>query len=102
MKAYRLVIHTVKDNYKLGEIRMIRINKNQVFLVKGTKVMSTDNIYIPENEQGYFILNFWEQCSYSDINVLPVAFVRCEGEKELYNIRKTNIILGDEKDICLI
>lgn len=81
---------------------MIRINKNQVFSVKGTKVMSTENIYISENEKGYFILNFWEQCSCADINVLPVVFVVCKGEREFYNLIKTNIILGDEKDICLI
>ncbi|MBE5926501.1 MAG: hypothetical protein E7270_06020 [Lachnospiraceae bacterium] len=81
---------------------MYKIKKNQIFLLQDIKTISSEDIYIADNEKGCFILNFWEQCSYSDINVLPVVFVRCEGEREVYNIKKNNIILGDEKDICLI
>ena len=63
---------------------MIKISKNQVFLLKETKTISSEDIYIADNEKGCFILNFWEQCSYSDINVLPVVFVRCEGNLKDY------------------
>lgn len=49
----------------------------------------------------FFILNFWEPFENEDIDMLPVVFVTCTGEKERYVLKKDNIIMGSEKDICL-
>ena len=78
------------------------ICKGTVFALGKKRVIAMSDMHISEQDRGYFILNFWEQCSYREIDVLPVAFVRCEDEKELYTLKKDNIILGSEKDICLI
>ncbi|MBQ2744808.1 MAG: hypothetical protein IJF37_04230 [Lachnospiraceae bacterium] len=81
---------------------MYSISKNTVFLIKNKKVIALNDIHIANDEKGYFILNFWEQCDYKDIEVLPVAFAKCETLEELYVLKKDNIILGSERDICLI
>lgn len=47
-------------------------------------------------------MDFWEQCDFPDINVLPVAFVDCKTTEDESILRRDNIVLGDEKDICLI
>ena len=78
------------------------MSKGTVFYLGKKKVMVMNDTQINENEHGYFILNFWEQCEYADIDVSPVTFVKCEDEKEFYVLKKDNIILGSEKDICLI
>lgn len=49
----------------------MNIQKDTVFRLGEKQVIATKDIHISEDEQGYFILNFWEQCSYADINVLP-------------------------------
>ncbi|MBE5887669.1 MAG: hypothetical protein E7283_02405 [Lachnospiraceae bacterium] len=79
----------------------MKIAKDTVFRLQSKRVLATRDILISEGESGCFILNFWEQCSHSDINVFPVVFVKCESERELYVLKKNNIILGSEKDICL-
>ena len=66
------------------------------------KVIAMNDIQIKDHEHGYFILNFWEQCEYADIYVSPVTFVKCKDEKEFYVLKKDNIILGSEKEVCLI
>lgn len=77
------------------------IAKDTVFILGKKSVIATKDIHISESEHGYFILNFWEQCDYEDIEVLPVVFVKCESEREFFVLKKDNIILGSEKDICL-
>lgn len=81
---------------------MINIKKQIIFKLKDQYVISLSDISIVKGQKGYFILNFWDQCSFEDINVLPIAFVPCENAKRLYELKKDNVILGDEKDICLI
>lgn len=80
----------------------MKIEKNTVFKVKNIEVILTSDMYMSDDEHGYFILNFWEQCEYEKLNVLPVTFVKCEDERELYVLKKDNIIIGSEKEICLI
>lgn len=81
---------------------MYKIQKNTVFKIGERRVIAINDIDISNDEKGYFILNFWEQCDYKDIEVLPVAFAKCETLEELYVLKKDNIILGSERDICLI
>ena len=73
-----------------------------MFKLGERKVIALGDMHITEGEKGYFILNFWEQCDYGDLEVLPVAFAKCETNEELYVLKKDNIILGSERDICLI
>ena len=81
---------------------MYYIAKNTVFKVGEKRVIALGDIHIAKGEKGYIILNFWEQCDYGDLEVLPVAFAKCETNEELYVLKKDNIILGSERDICLI
>lgn len=81
---------------------MLNIPKNTIFKVYDKQVIALNDIHIRENDKGYFILNFWEQCNYEELSVLPVAFAKCETLEELYVLKKDNIILGSEQDICLI
>ena len=78
------------------------IPRNKIFKVCNKHVIALNDIQIGENDKGYFILNFWEQCNYEELSVLPVAFAKCETLEELYVLKKDNIILGSEQDICLI
>ena len=77
------------------------ISKGQIFCLGYKKVIAASDMEIHNSDHGYFILNFWEQCDYPDIEVSPVAFVKCGDEREGYVLKKDNIILGSEKDICL-
>ena len=77
------------------------IAKNTILVLNGQKVMLTNNTCIKEDEQGYFILNFWEPCENKDMDVIPVVFVGCNNKNERYVLKKDNIIMGSEKDICL-
>ena len=77
------------------------IGKGTVFRLGTKQVVALNDTQINVGECGYFILNFWEQCDYPDIEVLPVTFVKCEDEKDLYVLKRDNVILGSEKDICL-
>lgn len=80
----------------------MNIRKGTVFRLGKKKVIAMNDTQINADEHGYFILNFWEQSDYADLEVSPAAFVKCEDEKEFYVLKKDNIILGSEKDICLI
>ena len=80
----------------------MRLEKGSIFKVGNKKVILTGDVNILENEHGYFILNFWQPCDYIELDVFPVSFVRCENEREFYILKKDNIIMGSEKDICLI
>lgn len=80
---------------------MINIQKGTIFKVRDKKVIALNDINISETDKGYFILNFWEQCNYEELSTLPIAFAKCETLEELYVLKKDNIILGSEKDICL-
>lgn len=62
----------------------------------------THSVELNQEVSGYFILNFWESCSYADLDVLPVKFVKCDGEKEFYQLKKDNVIIGSDKTVCLI
>ena len=81
---------------------MKKIPKNTIFKLKDKLVIALNDINIAEGDKGYFVLNFWEQCDYGDINVSPVAFVKCNTPEERYVLKKDNIILGNEGDVCLI
>lgn len=78
------------------------LEKNTIFRVGAKKVIITSDTYISDSEHGYFLLDLWQPCEYEDVEVLPVVFVRCENDRELYVLKKDNIIMGSEKDICLI
>ena len=78
------------NNYDEG----ILLRKNVPFIVKDTKVIVYDDVFIRPKEKGYFILNFWEQCSIADIETFPVSFVSCDNEQEAHELFKTNIIYG--------
>ena len=82
------------------DIMRIHIDKSTIFKLKNKTVIATRDVDIVK--KGFFILNFWEQCDFSDINVLPVVFVHCETTEDESILRRDNIVLGDEKDICLI
>ena len=81
---------------------MFKIPKNTIFTIRDIQAIALNDIHISEADKGYFILNFWEQCDYVKLNVLPVAFAKCETLEELYVLKKDNIILGSERNICLI
>lgn len=80
---------------------MFNIPKNTIFKIRGKQAIALNDIHISEADKGYFILNFWEQCDCGDLSVLPVAFAKCGTLEELYVLRKDNIILGSERDVCL-
>ena len=80
---------------------MYYIAKNAVFKVGEKRVIALGDIHIAKGDKGYFILNFREQCDCKDLDVLPVAFAKCGTNEELYVLKKDNIILGSERDICL-
>lgn len=86
------------NNYR----KATEIKRNTVFKVKNTKVIMNRNLQVSENSKGYFILNFWDQCSYPDITVFPVEYVECIRDEDEYELFKTNIIYGGIGDICLI
>ena len=78
----------------------LHIDKSTVFKLKSKLVIAARDVDIVE--KGFFILDFWEQCDFPDINVLPVAFIDCKTTEDESILRRDNIVLGDEKDICLI
>ena len=78
------------------------IMKNQIFFLGEQKVIATEDIRIGASDKGYFILNFWEQCSYEDIDTIPVVFVYCRDNKKVHELKRDNIIIGNADDICLI
>ena len=77
------------------------IKKNTIFKLKKQEVIATSEFYVDLQTNGYFILNMWAQCDVADINILPVDYVRNVSEQELYLLKKDNVILGDNKNICL-
>ena len=103
-KSQTCLIYCVKValqyQYNKGRGYML-LEKNTIFTLGTQKVIITSNTHIIDNEHGYFILNFWEPCEYDDTDVLPVVFVRCESDRERYVLKKDNVIVGSEKDICL-
>lgn len=78
------------------------IYKGTEFVLGDEHVIAMEDITVTERVKGYFILNFWKQCDYEKLDVLPVSFARYVNDKEKYVLQKNNIILGSEKDICLI
>lgn len=80
----------------------IFIQKNKVFKVKDTKVILSEDILVSNSEKGFFILDFWTQCDFEDINIFPVAYAKCERQEDEYELFKTNIVYGGVEDICLI
>ena len=75
-----------------NENNIVFISKNKVFKVKDTKVILKEDIYINSSESGFFILDFWNQCDYEDIDVFPVAYAKCERQEDEYELFKTNIV----------
>lgn len=74
--------------------------KGAILKYKEKKVILLEDVDSGVN--GYLILNFWEQCDYKDINVLPVSFAKCENNREYYQLKKDNIIVGRVDEFCLI
>lgn len=62
---------------------MYYIRKNTVFTLGSLQVIATEDIYIKDKEQGYFILDFMDACSYEEIEVLPVIFIPYTNDKQL-------------------
>ena len=77
------------------------IKKNTIFKLNNQEVIATREFYVDLQTNGYFFLNMWTQCDVADINILPVDYVGNLSEQELYLLKKDNVILGDNKDICL-
>ncbi|MBQ2744981.1 MAG: hypothetical protein IJF37_05150 [Lachnospiraceae bacterium] len=85
-----------------GKDGYIFIPKNTVFKVGTTNVVLRDDVTINKADNGYFILDFWNQCDVEDLNVFPVAYAKCEREHDEYELFKTNVVYGGVGDICLI
>ena len=79
----------------------MKIQKKQKFKVGNQTVIAMDDIEIYGNDNGYFILNMWEQCDEEDMHVLPVSYVRCTSLQEEYLLKKDNIIIGKIGELCL-
>lgn len=80
----------------------IFIPKKTVFKVGKVKVILRDDTMVNKEDNGYFILDFWNQCDVEDINVFPVSYATCEREEDVYELFKSNIVYGGISDICLI
>ena len=80
---------------------MYNIPKGTIFKVGDKRVIALDDIHISEGDKGYFILNYWEQCINKELGIMPVAFAKCETLEELYVLKKDNLILGSEREVCL-
>ncbi len=81
---------------------MYTINKDTLFSLNAKKVIATNDFNISEDSKGIFILNYWEQCNCKDLDIKPVYYVESTDERDLYVLKRDNIILGDVNDICLI
>lgn len=79
----------------------MRIKKNTRFKLNSQEVVASRDIHFDLHEKGCFILNMWSQCSFADINVLPVDYVGNLTEQDMYMLKKDNVIVGETKDICL-
>lgn len=79
----------------------MKIQKNQKFKVGLQRVIALNDIYVAPEENGYFILNMWTQCSEEDIDILPVEYVRCSSMQEEYLLKKDNVIIGKVGELCL-
>ena len=80
---------------------MINIPKGTIFKVGDKKVMALNDIHISDTDKVYFIFNYWEQCVNKELALVPVDFAKCETIEELFVLRKDNILLGSERDVCL-
>lgn len=83
------------------------IHKGQLFHIKGQKMLITSGEFNmnegkEQSSNALIVLNYWEQCDYEDISVIPVAIVRCRSKEEKYEMCRCNIVLGEVEDICLI
>lgn len=78
------------------------IKKGMILYIKNQKVILMEDIEVDFETQALVALNYWNQCDYEDITVLPISPLPYKTEKEKFELYKTNIILGEVKDLCLI
>ena len=79
------------------------LHKRQMFYIKEQKMLLTSGeFYINKGKEqesnAIVVLNYWEQCDYEDISVIPVAIVRCRSKEEKYKMCRCNIVLGEVED----
>ena len=86
----------------ISNLQNIKLKEGQIAIVKGKKVLICKDLIVDYSQQGYFILNFWEQCDYPDLEVFPVEYVECRNDGEVYELFQDNIIIGKAVDLCLI
>lgn len=77
------------------------IEKMQKFYIKDIEVFSFEDFSIENKERGLFILDMWNQCEESNINVLPVKYVEYSSLQELYILKTDNVVVGKAEDIWL-
>lgn len=86
----------------MTENTSMTLHKGAFYKVKETKIMLTEDVVIGKHEDGFFILNFWEQCGLKEMDVFPAVFAKCADEQEAHELFKTNIIYGRKSDLCSI
>ena len=70
------------------------MQKLAILNIKGQKVILTAEA--PSNmDRGLVVLNYWEQCDFEDIDVLPAVILPYKDIKEKLKIRKENIVIGE-------
>ena len=80
----------------------ISIPSGKKFTVKGKKVISTKNVTIDNKEDnGFFVLDMWNQCNISQLDIFPVEYIVVNSNEEKYELFKYNVIMGSVKDICM-
>ena len=74
------------------------MQKNAILNIKGQKVILTAEA--PSNiDRGLVVLNYWEQCDYEDINVLPAIILPYKDMKEKEVMKRKYIVIGEVEKI---
>ena len=74
------------------------MQKNAILNIKGQKVILTAEA--PSNiDRGLVVLNYWEQCDYEDINVLPAIILPYKDMREKEVMKRKYIVIGEVEEI---
>lgn len=74
------------------------MQKNAILNIKGQKVILTAEA--PSNiDRGLVVLNYWEQCDYEDINILPAIILPYKDMKEKEKMKRKYIVIGEIEEI---
>lgn len=77
------------------------IPSKTLFYINDKKAITYEPMAIMQPENGYFILDMWNQCDEPDLEIFPVKYVECRDECELYQLQQDNVFIGEGKDFCL-